>query len=85
MDDATEFNLGFEPMLCKNPQPAGDVVIFFILIPLGGRVSRHAISDLLVIELPGNTDMIWVETRGHTDQRLPYFPIWFVSVSALIR
>lgn len=74
-DDALKFNVRLKPIPDGDHQPAGDFVIISILLG-GGGVGRHTINYFQVVALPGHADMVWVETRGHTDQGLLLLPFF---------
>lgn len=63
-DTAGEITAGFEPGVGRDPQPAGDFVVFSI--SLGSSVRCHIISGVHTVKLPGHSDMIWVEFFSHT-------------------
>lgn len=77
-DDTCKFCLRLKQVSLGNRQPAGDFVIFVFFSLGGGGVGRHTINYFQVVALPGHTDMVWVETRGHTDQGLVLFLPCFV-------
>lgn len=82
-DDALKPYVRLNRISVGNRQPAGDFVII-VFSSLGGGVGRHTISYFQVVARPGHADVIWVETRGHTDQRLVlYIPVFVLTFWSL--
>lgn len=66
-DGALELSACWVPNFGRDPQPAGDFVKPFFLQPQGSVVRRHIFNDFFPIDLPEHTDMVWVESTGHTN------------------
>lgn len=66
-DRTLELCVGSVPNFGRDPQPAGDPVKLVSLRPQGGVVRRHTFSDIFPVNLPEHTDMVWVESMGHTN------------------
>lgn len=75
-DNAGELPAGCVPHSGLDPQPTGDAVNF--PFHQGGAVRRHAILDSDPVDLPGHTDVVWVETRGHAHEGLLVFLVFLV-------
>lgn len=52
------------PILFLDCQPAADFVEVFSLWPLGSMVHCHTVRDIIPINFPGHTDVVWVESTG---------------------
>lgn len=65
-DSAVKCTLGV-PICSRDPQPAGDAVGVVSFSQQGSGVSGHTTGDALPVDLPEHTDMVWVETSGHTN------------------
>lgn len=64
-DITGELIVGVKPSFGRDPQPAGDLVEF--PLPQGSSVLRHTSGDDLIVNRPGQSDMVWVESFGHTN------------------
>lgn len=74
VNGAHEFKIRIKPLLCPNSESAGDSVRTSIKV--GSTVRLHTISDCLPVYVPGHTNVIRVEIRGHADQGLlPWVPL----------
>lgn len=67
LDYARKVIVGIVPNFGGDPQPAGDFVDLASLCPPGSVVRRHTICDILRVDFPVHTDMVWVESIGHTN------------------
>ena len=67
-DEALKCTIGFVPVFGRDPQLAGDLVA--VAPQQSSFVRCYTIGDNLSINLPGYTDMVRVETTGHTNQGL---------------
>lgn len=76
-DIAGEHIGGDKPSFGRDPQPAGDGVA--VSCPQGSSVRCHTNIVVSIFNLPGHTDMIWVEVFGHTYQGLLLFIVFLVS------
>lgn len=66
-DDAAELFTQRVPILFLDRQPAADSVELLSLWPLGSVVRCHTVRDLIPINSPGHSDMVWVESTGDTN------------------
>lgn len=67
-DRARELISRVLPEVGGHPQPAGDSVRLFN--PLGSQIRGLSITGCPPVDAPGQADMVWVETPGHTHQGL---------------
>lgn len=66
-DNAAEVFTQRVPILFLDRQPAADFVELLSLWPLGRVVRCHTVCDIIPINFPGHTDMVWVESTGDTN------------------
>lgn len=76
VDGAGEILAWFEPLWKWDSQPACDAVV--CTIPVGRVIGGDAIFDVHPINLPGHIHMVRIEIRGHTQQGLLVFLVFFI-------